>query len=277
MLGSLRKHKKKLILPLLIFIYGIFLLLNNTDIYFMAVSIFSPVEEVVSEFIESIRGYLEMYIFLVGTKSENLILKRELKKMEKLKSSFEELKRENKRLKELLSFREEEGIKCFGATVIFRGASSRSNTIFLNKGERDGIKKNMVVISPEGIVGKIVKNTKSISLVHLITHPASAVDAILQRTRDRCVFQGGVPCKLKYLDDKADARVGDIIISSGLGGIFPAGLPLGKIVKVSKEDSGVFLNAEAIPLADLSHLEEVLILENPYHLEIQMLKKEADY
>ena len=273
MLEFLRKHKKKLIFPSLLLIYWILLLFNKSSIYFNAVSIFSPAEKVTSNILRSIKEYWNGYMFLVNTESDNSALREELRKMKGIKVSFDELKKENKKLKELLSFKEEKKVKCTGASIIFRGAVSRSNTIFLDKGKEDGIKKNMVVVVPEGIVGKVVKTTKSISLVHLITHHNSAVDAIIQRTRDRCVFQGGEPCRLKYLDDKSGARVGDVITSSGLGGIFPAGFPLGKIVSIKKDDIGIFLNAKTIPLTDLTKLEEVLILENPYQLEVNVLKK----
>ena len=273
MLEFLKKHKKKLIFPSLFLIYWILLLFNGSGVYLNAISIFSPVEKVTSNILNGIKGYWNGYMFLVNTENDNSALRKKLRKMEVIKFSLDKLKKENKKLKELLSFKEEKEIKCTGASIIFRGAVSRSNTIFLDKGREDGIGKNMVVVVPEGIVGKVVKTTKSISLVHLITHPNSAVDAIIQRTRDRCIFQGGEPCRLKYLDDKSGAKAGDVIISSGLGGIFPAGFPLGKIVSIKKDGTGIFLNAEVIPLADLSRVEEVLIFENPYQLEINVLKK----
>lgn len=276
MLEFLRKHKNKIILPLSLLIYGTFFLLNNTDIYFTAVSIFSPAEKVITEIIKDIKEYWYGYIFLINTESDNLILRKKLKDSEKMKYSFEELKKENKRLKEFLSFKGKAGIKSSGASVIFRGASSESDTVFLDKGTEDGVVKNMVAILPEGIVGKVVKVSKSLSMVYLITHPNSSADAIIQRTRDRCIFQGGKPCKLKYLDYNADVKAGDIVLSSGLGGVFPGGFPIGKIVSIKKDSSGFFLNADVVPIADLSHLEEVLILENPYHLEIEQLKKRSE-
>ena len=277
MLEFLQKHKRKLALFFSILIIWILFLLNNSNIYFNTLSFFSPVEGIASSFLKGFQDIWNGYIWFVNTERENIFLQKKLEKMKGIESSYNELKAENKRLKGLLSFKESNVIKGSGASVIFRGATSKANTIFLNKGKKDGVMKDMVVISPEGIVGKIVKISKSISMAHLITHPHSAVDAITQRTRERCIFQGGEPCTLKYLDDKADVKQGDLLISSGLGGVFPAGIPLGKIVEVSKQDSGIFLYAEAIPCADLVHLEEVLILENPYHLEIENLKKKANY
>ncbi len=276
MLEFLRKHKNKIILPLSLLIYGIIFTLNNTDIYFSAVTIFSPAEKIINEIIKDMKEYWYGYIYLVNTENDNLILRKKLRDSGKLKYSFEELKRENKSLKEFLSFKEKTGIKSSGASVIFRGALSESDTVFINRGTEDGIAKNMVAILPEGIVGKVVKVSKSLSMVYLITHPNSSVDAIIQRTRDRCVFHGGKPCKLNYLNYNADVKSGDIVLSSGLGGVFPGNFPLGKIVRVQKDSSGFFLNADVVPIADLSHLEEVLILENPYHLEIEQLKKSSE-
>src|SRR3989338_8117028 len=144
MLEFLRKHRNKIILPFSLLIYGIFFLLNTTDIYFSALSIFSPVEKVITEITKEIEGYWYGYIFLVDTESDNLILRKKLKDLEKLKYSFEELRKENQTLKEFLSFKRNTEIRSSGASVIFRGASSESETVFIDKGTKSGVVKNMV-------------------------------------------------------------------------------------------------------------------------------------
>ena len=138
------------------------------------------------------------------------------------------------------------------------------------------MQKGMAVISPEGVVGQILKTAPHYATVLLITDYNSAIDAIVQRTRAKAIVEGKEEnrCQLKYLLRTEDVAVGDIVITSGLGGIFPKGLTVGEIRKVEKKGHGVFQYAELVPSVDLTKLEEVLILSALPSLPPQPEEKE---
>jgi rod shape-determining protein MreC len=138
--------------------------------------------------------------------------------------------------------------------------------VTVNKGETNGVKKGMAVISPEGVVGQILKTAPYHSTVLLITDYNSALDSIIQRTRAKAIVEGIGEnlCQLKYLLRSEDVMIGDVVVTSGLGGNFPKGLMVGEIRKVDKKEHGIFQHAELVPSVDLTKLEEVLIIaESP--------------
>jgi rod shape-determining protein MreC len=120
----------------------------------------------------------------------------------------------------------------------------------------------MAVISPEGVIGQILKTSPDYATVLLMTDYNSAIDAIVQRTRAKAIVEGKEEnrCQLKYLLRTEEVEVGDIVITSGLGGIFPKGLTIGEVRSVDKKGHGVFQYADLVPSVDLTKLEEVLVL-----------------
>jgi rod shape-determining protein MreC len=169
-------------------------------------------------------------------------------------------------LKRLLQFREKISASAIAAEVIGQDPSSWFKSVTINKGEKDGVKKGMAVISPEGVIGQILKTSPSHSTVLLITDYNSAIDSIIQRTRAKAIVEGKAEnrCQLKYLLRSEDVIVGDIVVTSGLGGNFPKGLMVGEIRKVDRKEHGIFQYAELVPSVDLTKLEEILIIsESP--------------
>jgi rod shape-determining protein MreC len=120
----------------------------------------------------------------------------------------------------------------------------------------------MAVAAADGVVGRVIEVFPNAAKVLLITDPNSGVDVIVQRTRAQGIMEGRIEesCILKYVKKSDDVQVGDRIITSGLGGIFPKGLLAGKVTKVERKRPGIFQAVEVDPTADLSRLEEVLIL-----------------
>ena len=120
----------------------------------------------------------------------------------------------------------------------------------------------MAVISPEGVVGQILKTAPHHSIVLLLTDYNSAIDSIVQRTRAKAIVEGKGEnrCQLKYLLRTEEVTVGDLVVTSGFGGYFPKGLMVGEIKKVDKRGHGVFQYAELVPSVDLTNLEEVLVI-----------------
>jgi len=207
------------------------------------------------------RGVVDRYVLLVGTQAENEQLRAHIRELERRGTNQNEMALMNRRLKRLLALERELRTKAVAASVTARAASVWFQSLTLNKGEIDGIKTGMPVIAPEGVVGLISSASPHASRVLLLTDPNSGIDVLVQRTRVRGILSGLLEqgTTLKYVKRSDDVRVGDRIVASGLDGVFPKGLPVGRVSKVSRKDRGLFLYAEVTPEADASRLEEVLV------------------
>jgi rod shape-determining protein MreC len=135
-------------------------------------------------------------------------------------------------------------------------------TIVINKGTRDGVAKGMAVVATDGLVGHVVKAFDGSAMVLLVIDPTSAVDALVQRSRFRGIVEGEstARCRFKYLVRKADVKRGDVVISSGLDGVFPKGLPVGTVADVFETHTGLFQEAKIQPFVNFTRLEEVLVV-----------------
>ena len=175
-----------------------------------------------------------------------------------------EIEGENKRLRKLLNLKEHSIYEGLASSVIAREPSNWFHALLLNRGEEGGIKKNSVVITPEGLVGRVIKVNKNSSQVLLITDPGSEIGALVQKTRIQGVIQGRKrDLILKYLPLEADVSEGDLVITSGLeGGLFPKGLAIGRVKKIeSPHPQELVWKIMVIRAVNLSSLEEVLILK----------------
>ena len=215
--------------------------------------------------IKTTQGIFQKYIFLVHLQKENRLLQQRIVELQKDNHQLKEMALANERLQKLLQFQEGFPSSVIAAEVIGQDPSSWFKSITINKGEGDGVQKAMAVISPEGVVGQILKTAPHHSTVLLITDYNSDVDAIIQRTRAKAIVEGigGNRCQLKYLLRTEEVVVGDIVITSGLSGIFPKGLMIGEIRKEEKLSHGIFQYAELAPSVDLAKLEEVLVIVQP--------------
>jgi rod shape-determining protein MreC len=164
-----------------------------------------------------------------------------------------------------------------GAEVIGQDPSSWFKSVTIDKGERDGVKKGMAVISPAGVIGQVLKTAPHYTTVLLITDYNSAVDSIVQRTRAKAIVEGKGEnrCQLKYLLRTEEVAVGDVVVTSGLAGNFPKGLMVGEIKKVDKKGHGVFQYAELAPSVDLAKLEEVFVIMEPIPAPVHPQEEKA--
>jgi len=216
--------------------------------------------------LKTVHGVFQEYVFLVHLQKENTLLKQKIIDLQKENHQLKEEALGGERLQKLMQFREKVAASVIAAEVIGQDPSSWFKSLTINKGETDGVRKGMAVISPEGVIGQILRTGPRHSIVLLITDYNSAVDSIVQRTRAKAIVEGKGEnrCQLKYLLRAEEVAVGDIVVTSGLGGNFPKGLVVGEVRKVEKTGQGVFQYAELVPSADLSKLEEVLVIaESP--------------
>jgi rod shape-determining protein MreC len=145
--------------------------------------------------------------------------------------------------------------------VIGRDATGLARTLVIDRGEADGITKGAAALAPEGIVGQVFLASAHAARVLLIADHNSGVDALVQRTRARGIVQGTAEggCGLKYVKRTEDVQVGDTVVTSGLDGVFPKGVPIGHVVAVDKQGQGLFQYAEVAPRVDFGQLEELLV------------------
>ncbi|TLM68849.1 MAG: rod shape-determining protein MreC [Deltaproteobacteria bacterium] len=176
-------------------------------------------------------------------------------------AGIEELKRENDRLRRLLGFVEEHPRRSVAARVIAEDASSWFRTIEIDRGYEDGVTEGLSVVDAAGLVGRVVRSTAHAAQVLLITDASSAVAVLVQdeRIRGVCRGQGGT-LALDFALVQDAIQVGDGVITSGLGGVFPKGLVVGYVRSVHREQFGLFQTVEVEPAVDFAHLEEVLVL-----------------
>lgn len=228
------------------------------------VGVTSPIQSVISWSLEKIASSFENYIYLLHTHQDNLALLDENRKLHNTIAGLRETEQENIRLKKLLSFEEKFNLKSVVARVIAKDVSTEFRSIRLNRGESSGIRRNMAVVTDEGIVGRIWRTTSNTSDVVTILDLLSAVDAIVERSRARGIVEGltDEACQLKYVLRTDDIQPGDILISSGLGGIFPKGMAVGSVSRVNRKTYGITQEVEVKPSVDFSKLEEVLVVLN---------------
>ena len=231
----------------------------------LLMEICSPFQKAATLVIKTVQGTFTRYVYVVNLGKENRMLKQKIAELQEENHRMKEMKLANERLRQLLQFREKNSPSMIGAEVIGQDPSSWFKSVTINKGERDGVKKGMAVISPAGVIGQILKTAPHYATVLLLTDYNSAVDSIVQRTRAKTIVEGKGEnrCQLKYLRRAEEVAVGDVVVTSGLGGNFPKGLMVGEIKKVDKKGHGVFQYAELVPSVDLTQLEEVFVIIEP--------------
>lgn len=199
--------------------------------------------------------------FFIHLKSDNEKLNKELSILKAQNNELMEVSKENERIKKLLDYKKKVSYKLKLAKVIGRDVNNYFSIIYLDMGRRDGISNDMVVISDNGIVGKVVSVLPEVSSVMQITDYKSNLSGIVQRTR--CVGSisglGKNLCKMKYLSIKDDVKKGDMVITSG-DGRYPKGLIVGEVTDVLAAPDGMSLNVYLKPVVDFLKLEETFII-----------------
>lgn len=234
--------------------------IGQIGIFFVA-----PFQDAVTQSIRFIRGIWTHYFFLVSVSQENEHLTRALRHSVSKNKQCIETNISNYRLRNLLNFQKTINSQVLFSEVIGKDPSPWFKTLMIDKGASDGISKGLPVVIPEGIVGQVTDVSKYYSRVLLIIDQNSAVDALIQRTRARGIVKGepGGQCIFKYALRKHDIRVGDVLVSSGLDGVFPKGLRIGSVAGVVKRTSGIFQDVTVEPFADFEKLEEVAVFIDP--------------
>jgi rod shape-determining protein MreC len=182
--------------------------------------------------------------------------------------SLLEAERQNERLQQLLSFHPPPGVAAVAAHVIGRDAANWWQSLQLDRGLNDGVRPDLPVVTGHGLVGRVITATRGECRVLLLLDPGCTVSALLQRSRAPGIVRGLAPtlarrpqCLLTFVDPRTPVEVGDQVITSGLGGLFPKGLVIGSVLRAElNRDNSMYQEIEVTPAVDFLRLEEVLIL-----------------
>ena len=236
--------------------------LKNEPLGAVLMWIMRPLQIAAQGTVSWITGLREDYDTLAGFRSENERLRKRIQNLEIERQKLLEAQATNNQLKGLLDFRGQLPGGAVTASIIANSATSWFKSCMLDKGSADGVRKGMAVVTPLGVVGQVVAVTPRTAKVLLLTDPNSGIDVLVQRTRARGIVSGSLEngMLLKYVKRSEDIQEGDRLITSGIDGVFPKGMMVGTVIKVSKQHIGLFQSIEVLPAVQSARLEEVLVV-----------------
>jgi rod shape-determining protein MreC len=236
----------------------------------------SPFQRAGAHGVGSIRGIWNHYFALQNTTRDNEQLRRENDALKLQITQLQSKAAEADRLAGLLNFRKlHMEVPMVGARVIGASAGTATQTIDIDRGERDGIKRNMGVITPDGVVGKVIESYANTAQVLLLTDKDSGVGALLAESRVQSPVGGtGEPLLfMKYVPNDDTVSNGEHVVTSGMDRIFPRDLPVGTIVDI--KPGNPFKQIRVRPAANLERLEEVIVLLTLHPLELRTESESA--
>jgi len=216
--------------------------------------------------------FVERYVSLVGLKQQNEALEAEVKALRLEIMTLRERAEATERVEKLLAFSEPPEWRREGARVIAHrvGPTAILETILVDRGKTSGALEDTPVLSTEGVVGRIYRAGFTVSTVLLLIDPSSRVAVVGRDNRAAGIVYGmGADEKLmvKYVGLTSTIAQGEILVSSGMDGVYPKGLPVARVTSVKREEGTLFMDVQAEPLVDILRLEEVLLLKRAAPLE----------
>lgn len=225
-------------------------------------TVFTPIMKPVAKVSIFFDDAWDGYINLVNVHQENLKLREEIKILNTRVVAGNEFQQANQRLTRLLDMKNVINAPTLTASVVGEDVTPWFRTMVIDRGSSSGIHEGMAVVAADGVVGQIVKVAASTSRVLLLTDRASGIAATIQRSRARGVVKGKEAglCSLEFTTSEEDVKVGDILVTSGIGGVFMKGLPIGEVTMVKRGEYGIFQTITIRPSVNLDHLEELLVV-----------------
>ena len=225
--------------------------------------VLTPVQSLLVRVHRGALGFWANYLDWKSVRRENAAIRGENEQLRVQTLQAGETREENTRLRRLLVLRDRLPLATVAGEVIGREAGGWVRSLTVNRGRGDGIAQQTPVIMPEGLVGRVVQVHRGAAVIQLLNDPASTVGAVVQRTRTAGLVEGdaGGAVRFKFMArDGASVAPGDLVVTSGLGTLFPKGLPVGRVVKIEDKGSALFHFAVLAPAVDFSRVEEVLLV-----------------
>ena len=228
----------------------------------LVIELTAPVQNLIKKSTDGVEDFWLNYFQLVQIRQENIDLKATVDSLKMENSRYRERLSTHERTQELLQFKQTISRPVLAAQVVGLDPTGWFKSVIINKGSKAGLGLDMPVVDASGVVGKIVSFSPNYAKVLLIIDQNSAVDCLVQSSRDRGIIMGlsAETCKLNYVVKSSEVAVKDRVVTSGLGGIFPKGLPVGEVLNVADISGKLFKDIEIRPAVDFSKLEEVLVI-----------------
>ena len=225
--------------------------------------VFAEVQRAASSMIGSVRASWGDYFALQEVHRENERLQQEIAQLRIGLQQERALAQESRSLEQLLELRSRTPLMTTAAGVIGSGASPDFRTITIDKGTADGLRPDMAVIAPAGVVGRIITPSARAAKVQLLIDRNAGAAALVERSRAQGVVEGtGGNLRMNYVSGTADVKVGDVLVTSGIEGIYPKGFVIGQIESIER-GAGEFSSIVIRPAVDFSSLEAVLVVLTP--------------
>jgi len=223
----------------------------------------TPIQTALAAIPRAALGVWSVYLDWKGVRAENRRLRDEIQRLRVDARWVTEAADENRRLRRLLDLRNRLPIATLPGEVIAREWGGWVRSLTINRGRGDDVKRLTAVISPDGLVGRVVEVRMGASIVQVLTDPSSTVGAHALRTRTPGIVEGEPrgTIRFKYMArDGAGIAVGDVVVTSGLGGVFPRGVPIGRVRAIDDRGSALFHYALLAPVVDFARVDEVLLV-----------------
>ena len=215
-----------------------------------------------SRYINTITDTISLYTDIIHVKKNNQILRTENSQLKIQLLQMEEVQMENSRLNRLLQFSSPSGFQLLPTKVIAMDPFPNYRLLTIDKGEKHGLKKNMGAIIEQGVVGYVFRVYKDTAQILLLSDRSAVLPVIVQRSRVHGLVEGynEQSLKLKYLRNEDDIQINDQLVTSGIDAFFPAGLPVGRISHIHKEQYGLNQDVDVSLTAHLSQIEALFII-----------------
>ncbi|MBS6183630.1 MAG: rod shape-determining protein MreC [Clostridium celatum] len=247
----------------------IFSLKSNSSIISSGVgSVISPLQKIVYNANDKIKGSFDFFINFSKVKQENEELAAKNAELENKLIEYNRMKEENTTLREMFDYSQaNKNYNYLGCNIVGYSGGNISNGYIIDKGTNDGVKKDMIVITPAGLVGKVTKSESNYSIVQTILNENIAVASMVESTRETTgILQGITDSKNKNLTMlsnipiDSEIKEGDVILTSGLGGMYPQEIRIGEVVSVEVDSVGIMKKAIVKPYVDFNKLEGLFVV-----------------
>ncbi len=223
----------------------------------------TPVQAGLARIHRSAVAAWDTYLDWKNVRAQNVRLRDEIQRLRIEALRVTETDDENRRLRRLLALQEQLPLATVAGEIIARDWGGWIRALTVNRGRGDNIPRLTAVISPDGLIGRVVEVRTGASIVQVLTDPASIVGAHVVRTRTPGIVEGepSGALRFKYMArDGAQIQVGDVLVTSGQGGIFPRGIPIGRVRSIDDRGSALFHYAVLQPAVDFSRVDDVLLI-----------------
>ena len=238
----------------------------------------TPVQTVLARINRATLGVWGTYRDWKNVRAENRRLRDEAQRLRVEALRVTETDAENQRLRRLLALKESLPLETLAGEIIAREWGGWVRALTVNRGRGDSVARLSAVIAPDGLVGRVVDVRATSSIVQVLTDPASTVGAHIVRTRTPGIVEGEPrgTLRFKYMArDGGGMQVGDLVVTSGLGGLFPGGIPIGRVRSIDDRGAALFSYAQLTPAVDFARIDEVLLLKGSVGRDVTASFKDA--